>query len=208
LQRELAQTHAAKRIKFYAYTRAYMMKSGFKCSSHSLRSEGVLRYFFGNHHLSCMCTCVYCVFVSVESLFSFIQKKRESRTSCDGEEEEARQYPTRTRERITREKKKKKKKCTRARLGLTRFTSFDNQIIKSDGTDKCASSLASRARESSFSLFSSPFSLSFQSTRRKRKMTNEDRATTGANNSSQQKRLEAYRSCPSRRRLALSKPRV
>ena len=184
-----------------------MMKSGFKCSSHSLRSEGVLRYFFGNHHLSCMCTCLYCVFVSVESLFSFIQKKRESRTSCDGEEEEARQYPTRKRERITREKKKKKK-CTRARLGLTRFTSFDNQIIKSDGTDKCASSLALRARESSFSLFSSPFSLSFQSTRRKRKMSNEDRATTGANKSSQQKRLEAYRSCPSRRRLALSKPRV
>ena len=183
------------------------MKSGFKCSSHSLRSEGVLRYFFGNHHLSCMCTCVYCVFVSVESLFSFIQKKRESRTSCDGEEEEeARQYPTRTRERITKEKERKN--CTRARLGLTRFTSFDNQIIKSDGTDKCASSLASRARESSFSLFSSPFSLSFQSTRRKRKMSNEDRATTGANNSSQQKRLEAYRSCPSRRRLALSKPRV
>jgi hypothetical protein len=130
-----------------------MMKSGFKCSSHSLRSEGVLRYFFGNHHLSCMCTCVYCVFVSVESLFSFIQKKRESRTSCDGEEEEeARQYPTRTRERITREKKKKKK-CTRARLGLTRFTSFDNQIIKSDGTDKCASSLASRARERAPSLY-------------------------------------------------------
>jgi hypothetical protein len=148
--------------------------------------------------------------VSVESLFSFIQKKRESRTSCDREEEEeeeARQYPTRKRERITREKKKKKK-CTRARLGLTRFTSFDNQIIKSDGTDKCASSLALRARESSFSLFSSPFSLSFQSTRRKRKMSNEDRATTGANKSSQQKRLEAYRSCPSRRRLALSKPRV
>ena len=189
-----------------------MMKSGFKCSSHSLRSEGVLRYFFGNHHLSSMCTCVYRVFVSVESLFSFIQKKRESRTSCDGEEEEkkrARQYPTRTRERNTREKKKKQQmKCTRARLGLTRFTSFDNQIIKSDGTDKCASSLALRARESSFSLFSSPFSLSFQSTRRKRKMSNEDRATTGANKSSQQKRLEAYRSCPSRRRLALSKPRA
>ena len=35
-----------------------------------------------------MCTCVYRVFVSVESLFSFIQKKRESRTSCDREEEE------------------------------------------------------------------------------------------------------------------------
>ena len=173
MQRELAQTHAAKRIKFYAYTRAYMMKSGFKCSSHSLRSEGVLRYFFGNHHLSCMCTCVYRVFVSVESLFSFIQKKRESRTSCDGEEEEeARQYPTRTRERITREKKKKKKKCTRARLGLTRFTSFDNQIIKSDGTDKCASSLALRAsaRERERALFSSPsFSLSFQLNNKKKK---------------------------------------
>ena len=154
-----------------------MMKSGFKCSSHSLRSEGVLRYFFGNHHLSSMCTCVYRVFVSVESLFSFIQKKRESRTSCDGEEEEekkrARQYPTRTRERNTREKKKKQQmKCTRARLGLTRFTSFDNQIIKSDGTDKCASSLALRAsaRESSFSLFSSPpFSLSFQLNNKKKK---------------------------------------
>ena len=37
-----------------------------------------------------MCTCVYRVFVSVESLFSFIQKKRESRTSCDGEEEKKR----------------------------------------------------------------------------------------------------------------------
>jgi hypothetical protein len=189
-----------------------MMKSGFKCSSHSLRSEGVLRYFFGNHHLSCMCTCVYRVFVSVESLFSFIQKKRESRTSCDGEEEKkhARQYPTRTRERITREKKKQKK-CTRARLGLTRFTSFDNQIIKSDGTDKCASSLAlcERERELSLSLFSlPPFPLFPTLTRRKRKMSNEDRATTGANKSSQQKRLEAYRSCPSRRRLALSKPRV
>ena len=136
-----------------------MMKSGFKCSSHSLRSEGVLRYFFGNHHLSSMCTCVYRVFVSVESLFSFIQKKRESRTSCDGEEEEekkrARQYPTRTRERITREKKKQQMKCTRARLGLTRFTSFDNQIIKSDGTDKCASSLAlcASARERESSIF-------------------------------------------------------
>jgi len=107
-----------------------------------------------------MNTCVYRVFVSVESLFSFIQKKRESRTSCDGEEEEeekrARQYPTRTRERITREKKKKQQmKCTRARLGLTRFTSFDNQIIKSDGTDKCASSLAlcASARERESSIF-------------------------------------------------------
>ena len=194
MQRELAQTHAAKGIKFYAYTRAYMMKSGFKCSSHSLRSEGVLRYFFGNHHLSCMCTCLYCVFVSVESLFSFIQKKRESRTSCDGEEEEeeeARQYPTRTRERNTREKKKKQQmKCTRARLGLTRFTSFDNQIIKSDGTDKCASSLALRARESSFSLFSSPFSLSFQSTRRKRKNV---QRRPGDNGSEQKLPTEALR---------------
>jgi preprotein translocase subunit SecD len=193
-----------------------MMKSGFKCSSHSLRSEGVLRYFFGNHHLSSMCTCVYRVFVSVESLFSFIQKKRESRTSCDGEEEEekkrARQYPTRTRERNTREKKKKQQmKCTRARLGLTRFTSFDNQIIKSDGTDKCASSLALRASSRERALFSPPFSLSFQlnnKKKKKKKMSNEDRATTGANKSSQQKRLEAYRSCPSRRRLALSKPRA
>lgn len=194
-----------------------MMKSGFKCSSHSLRSEGVLRYFFGNHHLSSMCTCVYRVFVSFESLFSFIQKKRESRTSCDGEEEEeekrARQYPTRTRERITREKKKQQMKCTRARLGLTRFTSFDNQIIKSDGTDKCASSLAlcSSARERERELYFHHLSLSFQHHQQeeeKEKMSNEDRATTGANKSSQQKRLEAYRSCPSRRRLALSKPRA
>lgn len=203
LQRELAQTHAAKRIKFYAfyaYTRAYMMKSGFKCSSHSLRSEGVLRYFFGNHHLSSMCTCVYRVFVSFESLFSFIQKKRESRTSCDGEEEEeekrARQYPTRTRERITREKKKKQMKCTRARLGLTRFTSFDNQIIKSDGTDKCASSLAlcasARERERELYFHHHPFPSLSNWTTRRRKRKNVQRRP-GDNGSEQKLPTEALR---------------
>ena len=173
-----------------------MMKSGFKCSSHSLRSEGVLRYFFGNHHLSCMCTCLYCVFVSVESLFSFIQKKRESRTSCDGEEEEeekcARQYPTRTRERITREKKKQQMKCTRARLGLTRFTSFDNQIIKSDGTDKCASSLALRERARERELYFHHLSLSFQSSTRRRKRKNVQRRP-GDNGSEQKLPTEALR---------------
>ena len=76
--------------------RAYYMKSGFKCSSHSLRSEGVLRYIFGNHHLSsrvrvasCACVCIikssllFCTNLSQKRVSHLLRRaKRRTRTRC------------------------------------------------------------------------------------------------------------------------------
>ena len=90
---------------------------------------------------------------------------------------------------------KTRTKTRKIRLGLTRFTSFDNQTGSSDGTDKCASSSASyfRAFSSSTLLLPSwhpdPLSASWERSRAARtarrrdvkKLSNEDRATTGRN---------------------------
>ena len=115
-------------------------------------------------------------------------------------------------------------KTRKTRLGLTRFTSFDNQTGSSDGTDKCASSSASyfRAFSSSTLLLPSwhpdptvgvwerraaPRELRGDETRRQKNCptkTGRQRERNVVN--SQRKRLEAYRSGLSRRRLALSKP--
>ena len=126
--------------------RAYYMKSGFKCSSHSLRSEGVLRYIFGNHHLSCICVascgCVciiessllFCTNLSQKRVSYLLRRaKRRTRTRCQY------LYKRINHLKIDIEPRRREEE-TRKRLGLTRFTSFDNQSIKSDGTDKCASS--------------------------------------------------------------------
>ena len=117
-------------------------------------------------------------------------------------------------------------KTRKTRLGLTRFTSFDNQTGSSDGTDKCASSSASYFR--AFSSFLTLLLPSWhpdltvgvwerraarrancEATRRVVKKncptkTGRQRERNVVN--SQRKRLEAYRSGLSRRRLALSKP--
>ena len=116
-------------------------------------------------------------------------------------------------------------KTRKTRLGLTRFTSFDNQTGSSDGTDKCASSSASyfRAFSSFLTLLlpswhpdptvgvwerrAAPRELRGDETRRQKNCptkTGRQRERNVVN--SQRKRLEAYRSGLSRRRLALSKP--
>lgn len=61
--------------------RAYYMKSGFKCSSHSLRSEGVLRYIFGNHHLSCICVALCACVCIIESSLLFCTNLSQKRVS-------------------------------------------------------------------------------------------------------------------------------
>jgi hypothetical protein len=61
--------------------RAYYMKSGFKCSSHSLRSEGVLRYIFGNHHLSCICVASCACVCIIESSLLFCTNLSQKRVS-------------------------------------------------------------------------------------------------------------------------------
>ena len=61
--------------------RAYYMKSGFKCSSHSLRSEGVLRYIFGNHHLSSRVRVASCACVCIESSLLFCTNLSQKRVS-------------------------------------------------------------------------------------------------------------------------------
>ena len=119
---------------------------------------------------------------------------------------------------------KTRTKTRKIRLGLTRFTSFDNQTGSSDGTDKCASSLASYFRAfSSFltlllpSWHPDPLSASWERSAAPRELRGDETSSkncptkTGRQRernvvNSQRKRLEAYRSGLSRRRLALSKP--